>query len=739
MQKYTDVVQNRLGLVVEGAKVRVTDINGAVATIFSNNGTNQQSNPMTTDANGRFAFYAADGRYNLTVTINNVQYGEQRDIILNDPADPSPEKIDGGVIVNSQVNESEVNDCTITGGTAQQVTVISSTISQSELDGVTIDGLPPMTVGGQEYQNLVKEDQQLTAQSREALRRSYAEAGYTLVAGNFEEGGTLTSANDVMITASGYGYSWGGSEFPHDVAEDTDPTAAGSSYIHRSSNQLRSDLAPADSVVSIGESTAGHVGKIARITFKSVSDMKAATNLLAGDVVSTGLGSWRIVSGAIYNFLPLLNGLQAIPANGVWLDDWLVDTTGSAPCDAAFNEANTLQRPIMLGVGRYRVNATINLLAGTTIKGCSEHSVIDARMTDVLFRFPTNTGRNVKVFRDFHIWSSGSEMDANGCAFLFPGTPANGAATFTSGYKFENIEIGASGTFGCGFDVCDSFRLTIRDCGMTGVTNPIRLSGNVVQCVIDGVTCNNIDYIRSYKGLNVGVSMLYRSDYSDGMLRGPENAKIMNSSFVVHRRGAITAGLATRIENCDFDFIRDCGIEHGGGMGVEYVGGWIADSNTNNEFVGIRIMKQGDYDDVHVRGVTISTYGIFATKHTAVQIGAGAASPFTEPNGVVVEDMHIIGIDGSWDFGIQADRNVHVVINKNFIKKGTIKATGKAINATYSRTIVCCANVCGNQEIHIEVPDVQGTATVTDNQANVTIANMEPPAGNIEIARNRSW
>ena len=553
-------------------------------------------------------------------------------------------------------------------------------------------------------------------------------------------GGTLTQPNQAFLhPANGNYYSWAGA-YPvggHVVAPGTDPTAV-VGYVPRSDIVLRNELANDDSVVGIGESTAGHVGKVARITFKSVSDMKTATNLLAGDVVSTGLGSWRIVSGAVYNSLPLQNALQAVPLNGVWIDDWLVDTTGSSPCDAAFNEANTLQRSIMLGIGRYRINATINLLAGTTIKGCSEHSVIDARMTDVLFKFPINTGRNVKVFRDFHVWSSGSEMDANGCAFLFPGTPSGGNAAFTSGYKFENIEIGAAGTFGCGFDVCDSFRLTIRDCGMTGVTNPIRLSGNIVQCVIDGVTCNNTDYTRSYKGLNVGVSMSYRTDYSDGLPRGPENAKIMNSSFVVHRRGAITAGLATRIENCDFDFIRDCGIEHGGGTGVEYVGGWIADSSMDNEFVGIRITKQGDYDDVHVRGITISTYGAFSSKHTAVQIGSGAASPFTEPNGVIVEDMHIIGINNSWDFGIQADRTVHVVINKNYIRSGSIKATGLAINATYSKSIVCCANVCGNQKIHIELPDLQGTATVTDNQGNVTTANIFPPTANIEIARNRS-
>ena len=47
----------------------------------------------------------------------------------------------------------------------------------------------------------------------EALRRSYADAGLNLVDGSFEEGGELLVASDVMITASGAGYSWGGQSF----------------------------------------------------------------------------------------------------------------------------------------------------------------------------------------------------------------------------------------------------------------------------------------------------------------------------------------------------------------------------------------------------------------------------------------------------------------------------------------------------------------------------------------------
>lgn len=51
----------------------------------------------------------------------------------------------------------------------------------------------------------------LTPQLREALRRSYAEAGYNLVDGSFEAGGTATNATDVLLYESdGKAYSWGG-------------------------------------------------------------------------------------------------------------------------------------------------------------------------------------------------------------------------------------------------------------------------------------------------------------------------------------------------------------------------------------------------------------------------------------------------------------------------------------------------------------------------------------------------
>lgn len=63
--------------------------------------------------------------------------------------------------------------------------------------------------------------------TREALRRSYAEAGYSLVAGSFEAGGTVTTATDVLLYESdGKAYSWDGT-LPKTVIAGYTPSSSG--------------------------------------------------------------------------------------------------------------------------------------------------------------------------------------------------------------------------------------------------------------------------------------------------------------------------------------------------------------------------------------------------------------------------------------------------------------------------------------------------------------------------------
>lgn len=70
--------------------------------------------------------------------------------------------------------------------------------------------------------------------TREALRRSYAEAGYNLVNGSFEAGGTLVNTNDVLLQES-TGKAFSGPAGT--VAAGTNPASGG--FVNRSQSLLR--------------------------------------------------------------------------------------------------------------------------------------------------------------------------------------------------------------------------------------------------------------------------------------------------------------------------------------------------------------------------------------------------------------------------------------------------------------------------------------------------------------------
>lgn len=78
----------------------------------------------------------------------------------------------------------------------------------------------------------------LKVHTREALRRTYLEAGYNLVDGSFEVGGTLVNANDVLLhESSGKGYGWSGA-FPKVVSAGSGV----SGFVDKSGDLLRDNI-----------------------------------------------------------------------------------------------------------------------------------------------------------------------------------------------------------------------------------------------------------------------------------------------------------------------------------------------------------------------------------------------------------------------------------------------------------------------------------------------------------------
>lgn len=88
--KYQNTLTTQFGLPLSGATVTVRVANatpgsGTLATIFSDDGTTVISgSAVTTDSKGRFEFYAADGKYDLTVTGSGVTTQVFSDIEIAD-------------------------------------------------------------------------------------------------------------------------------------------------------------------------------------------------------------------------------------------------------------------------------------------------------------------------------------------------------------------------------------------------------------------------------------------------------------------------------------------------------------------------------------------------------------------------------------------------------------------------------------------------------------------------------
>lgn len=97
MQRFFDVVQDRSGNCIPNALVYVyVGSTSTLATLYSDNGVTLAPNPVTTNSDGEYAFYAANGTYTLQIQATGYDSQSRPGTILFDPAD-------GGALVASNV------------------------------------------------------------------------------------------------------------------------------------------------------------------------------------------------------------------------------------------------------------------------------------------------------------------------------------------------------------------------------------------------------------------------------------------------------------------------------------------------------------------------------------------------------------------------------------------------------------------------------------------------------------
>lgn len=87
MERYFDVVQNRQGTALPGVTVTVYDSNGSLATLYSNPSFTPTTNPIYTNSDGEYAFYAANGTYSINLNLAGFFNETKPGVVLFDPSD----------------------------------------------------------------------------------------------------------------------------------------------------------------------------------------------------------------------------------------------------------------------------------------------------------------------------------------------------------------------------------------------------------------------------------------------------------------------------------------------------------------------------------------------------------------------------------------------------------------------------------------------------------------------------
>ncbi len=87
MERRFNAVLDRRGNAIVGASVTVRDSAGSVATIYSDDGVTTATNPLTTNDDGEYTYFAANGKYTEDIVGEGYVAETISDIVFYDPSD----------------------------------------------------------------------------------------------------------------------------------------------------------------------------------------------------------------------------------------------------------------------------------------------------------------------------------------------------------------------------------------------------------------------------------------------------------------------------------------------------------------------------------------------------------------------------------------------------------------------------------------------------------------------------
>lgn len=445
--------------------------------------------------------------------------------------------------------------------------------------------------------------------AREALRRSYAEAGYNLVAGSFEAGGTLVNANDVLLhEADGTAYNWDG-VFPGGgkaVPPGSTPASTGGvvagAWHPVGDITLREELAGLGGAALVGASSyagirsyTGSARKIHCYGQSNVFDRAHGDFVLdEADVASVDNGGTILVDALGRRWKRQFSGAMKLHWFGA-KGDRVADDTPSLI--EAFGAVTALGRGCIEGEpgDKYRITHTIFYGSNTVFDGRGCEVYHDSNTTNgsafMPEKFQQETEKNYNIkFKDFTL--NTSTTGGNGIA----GANARRVTVENvhSDYLYWHLFDGAG---------CQDF--TIKDC-------------HSYNCRTAPYQCDNATYSAASEASDAAGNVLPIAFDASGYVGKSRNVTILNcrangaALYGVHFHNTDNNNVI--IQNCIFE---DCanGVFSDSSADFYNVGANISNNifirctvpiNLNGQFRSLAIRNNyffGDNTDSHYYGI----------------------------------------------------------------------------------------------------------------------------------------
>lgn len=314
MQKYQNNVTSRTGDAVSGVQVTVSLAAGGLATIFSDNAGTPKANPITTDANGYFEFYAADGRYNITASGGGYMDVLIADTVLIATAATEAVSLAQASAATATTAKNDAQAASGTAAAAEATTTAARDVTVAAKD-VSIAASNSAVVARDDAEGFAE----AAATSAAAVR---VEASWTALAaiagtgsgqGSIVRGdaGTHTDVVSGLLVANSGQYRWNTTSSVWQwISADPAMTKADKTDLNAAENKLVSLYESTDSTkVPMGGVT-NPAGQAQAVVYYSLPDQRVLVN-------GVELPDQRMLGDQLYGQYIAADGASVIPIGGV--------------------------------------------------------------------------------------------------------------------------------------------------------------------------------------------------------------------------------------------------------------------------------------------------------------------------------------------------------------------------------------------------------------------------------------